>query len=167
MQLRRQTDVPEVNSYFDEGAARQFRFSVACGIDEIDGLASQILSFVYADVGDNRIGISLVVSGSAERVSHGSNAAKIRDAVRIRIDWVKRWSLAGWAGKELMEKPVTRNYVAARERQRLDVEVWYGIDLTPQTQTAQNKTYRDGDLQIVSQFASSRETPNIRFTGQL
>ena len=140
VQLRRQTDVPEINSYLDESAAGQLRFRVASRVSEIDRLPSQILPFVYADVGDHCIGVAVVVSGSTQRISHSGDAAKIRDAVRIGIDRVKRWILPRWPGKELMVKPESWKYIAAGKWQRLHAEVGYWIDLGRETQTTHKNT---------------------------
>jgi hypothetical protein len=74
----------------------------------------------------------LLVVRHAAGIPHGGNAAKIGDAVGIRIHEIKRRILAGRTGKELVEKPVRWQYVSARKRNWLNGKIGYWIDLGPE-----------------------------------
>src|SRR5215472_3139851 len=129
MQLGRQTDVPEVESYLHEGAVRTRRFCGTCTVNRIRCLASSVFPLIYADVRDNGVFLPLFVRRRAARVPHSRDAAKIGDAVWIRIHGIERGSLVRRAGKELIEKPVTRDYIATRNRDWLNGEIRYWFDL--------------------------------------
>jgi hypothetical protein len=128
MELGRQTDVPEVKSYLDKRAVRPCRFCGARSVG-VRYFASDVFPLIYADVGDNGVLLALIVRRHPACVPHSRNPTKIGDAVGIRIDGIKRGSLAGRTGKELVEKPVRSCCVnvTTRDRNWLNGEIgnWF------------------------------------------
>ena len=105
MQLGRQTDVPEVDSYLHEGAARTRRFCGTCTVNRIRCLASSVFPLIYADVRDNGVFLPLFVRRRAARVPHSRDAAKIGDAVWIRIHGIERGVWSGGPGRNWLKSP--------------------------------------------------------------
>ena len=128
MKLGPQTEVPEVKSYFDKSAARTCRFCGARSVG-IRYFASDVLPLIHADVGDNDVLVALIVHRRAACVPDSCDTAKIGDAVRIRIHGIKRGSLVGRTGQELVEKPIRWQDVSTGERSRLNLEIGYRFDL--------------------------------------
>src|SRR5215469_5178457 len=128
MQLGPETGIPEIQSYFDKCAARSRRFCCASAVG-IGGFSSDVFALVYADVRDHAIGIALIIRCGAKCIPHSGDATKVSYAMGIRIHGIERRSLVGRSRKELAEKPVRRNDIAARDGNRLNREIRYGIDL--------------------------------------
>jgi hypothetical protein len=132
-------DFPEVDSYLHESAARACRAGCAGTID-VRGFPTDVFPLIDADVGYDRKLVAGVVPRRTARVSHGCDAAKIGDTVRVRIYGIKWGRLVGRAGKELIVKAVRWNYVSTRQRNRLNFG--YRIDLGFQGNTEGQKNKR-------------------------
>ena len=92
VQLGRQTDVPEVQSYQDE---RGVPLGGGRSSPWVGGDAANVLTLIDPDVGDYRILVALVVGRGAERVSHGYLALEVGDDIGFRVLAVKERPNAG------------------------------------------------------------------------
>lgn len=121
MQLGRQTDVPEVQSYLDE---RAVRLGGCCSSRAERGKATNVIALIDADVGDHRVLFAIVVGRGAEGISHGHVALEIGNAVGFSVEAIKCRSNTG---KKLIEE---RGWESTLGRYRLsreqDIPARYG-----------------------------------------
>ena len=107
MNLEPRTGVPEVNSYFDKStvSVRRARCSSSVGVCDFP---ANVLALIHANIGYYYVDLSMIVRRCAAGIPHGSNTAKIGDALGVGIYWVERkWSYIGRPGKELVVKPIS------------------------------------------------------------
>jgi hypothetical protein len=99
VQLGRQTDVPKVQSYQDESAARL----IGRGSSPYVGRdAANVIASINADVGDYCVLVALVVRRGAEGVSHGRMALEIRDDIGFCVLAIEKGPNTG--GKDVKER---------------------------------------------------------------
>ena len=85
MQLGRQTDVPEVDSYFHKSSVRPFPFRPAAAhlLPRVRDHGANVVSYVDADIGYNGVWVAVIIRSLAKGISHGCYTAKVCDAVGI------------------------------------------------------------------------------------
>src|SRR5579864_3220379 len=120
MQLGPQTEVPEVQSYFDKDAIGLLRHRGSRRINGVRGCASDEFALVDADVGDDSILIVLVISRQPAGVAHRRQTLEVGDHLRVGADRIKGRSLARRTGNESVSNSVSWDQVATANRNWLD-----------------------------------------------
>jgi len=92
VQLGRQTDVPEIQSYQDE---RAVPLGGCSSSPWIGGDAANVIALIDADVRDHGVLVAFVVGRGAESISHGHLTLEIGDDIGFRVLAIKERPNAG------------------------------------------------------------------------